>query len=936
MLHGAWANERAQLIYRTETARAGLAEWAWNPVIKSYDDVSVSTEAKAIGSKRHTAIVGEKAGRDASERGVDEMAERVTRAAKEGEPEPLDAIAARFGAELARAGVSLGGDNELETSRVLGWGRAEWVGYLDEELTEHRAVFTRLQVEAAVQRAVPVTELAAVDAVVDAYLADKGVIKATDTELGGRTYAGARFTTEAMLNREAVVYEVTAAGIGAGHHTMPVQQAQMALAAYAAGEGFRFNDGQRAMFLSWVCSGKQVDLAMGAAGTGKTAAADAARFAWEAQGLRVLGISTAGLAAQNLGESAGVAVSTAAGLVDAIESGQAPAVDVLIWDEMGMASTREQAVILPWAAANGVDVRGMGDSKQLDSVGAGSTFAEQCELVGAVEVTEIMRQEQSHDRAAVAQLRGGNTAAALSAYADAGSIVVAADTDARVQLMAQGWAADVADVADPHERLRAAVMLSQTNATVAALQAAARDKARGMGWVTGPDVTYRGSRGTRVYAVGEAVLVKQTIYAKRDDHEATVFNGQRAIVSAINPKTRAMTLEWDRGGQLHQRTVDATYVAMHVAPGYALTVHGAQGQTIRHVHSDPSGGTRNSVYVQNTRGARSTTIYTDLTALDIHGRERHRIMAMGDADRWQWAARVIAEQVDRWGWTETETAHEATETPLPEPTMRQDSGRTPPVALDEWDTRPHRLADDHDLAAQYAQANRMVEQLGNPVTDEMVTEAEDAAVATAGHAEAAARDYAQAETDLGATVAGILADADTDMQKAGELDRVLRDGPGLAPGRRKEHKQAQTHRAALDAKWGRRVPDYFEKAQADAFRRTAVPARLQSEQMRPQDAAAKKAAADTAATAAKNAALHANRIKTRHRDQEQAPGLATVTRERDELKREIDRRAVLTPDQSAAERSQREAARTRTPEVDYSTAGYDPADRDNEHSGYER
>lgn len=45
--------------------------------------------------------------------------------------------------------------------------------------------------------------------------------------------------------------------------------AQMALDAYQVGEGFEFNPGQRDMFFRWVCGGNQVDLVVGAAGTGK-------------------------------------------------------------------------------------------------------------------------------------------------------------------------------------------------------------------------------------------------------------------------------------------------------------------------------------------------------------------------------------------------------------------------------------------------------------------------------------------------------------------------------------------------------------------------------------------------------------------------------------------------------------------------------------------
>ena len=137
-----------------------------------------------------------------------------------------------------------------------------------------------------------------------------------------------------------------------------------------------------------------------------------------------------------MGAAAGIDVTTAFGLARAITQGRAPEVDVVVWDEMGMASTREQAIILPWAAANGVDVRGMGDPKQLDSVGAGSTFGRQCDQLGAVELSENMRQAHDHERAAVTELRTGEVGLAFGIYADAGQITVSKTPEDRIAVMA--------------------------------------------------------------------------------------------------------------------------------------------------------------------------------------------------------------------------------------------------------------------------------------------------------------------------------------------------------------------------------------------------------------------------------------------------------------------------------------------------------------------
>ncbi len=694
LAHGAWASERFRMKYREATAAAGLVEWGWNQGTGEYEQLDISADARALASKRHAAIAEEKEifGPDAGKK-IDAMAERITRDAKAEITETLAQVAARFGAELDDAGLELRGDSGLVRDEVASWYLDEWITYLDTALTEHNAVFTRVQVETQIQRRWPASELgdcvAAVREVADSYLAHRDTLEATATVMSDRLTDGKRYTTQAMLDGEKTVYETTVAGVGRGVHTMDPASAEMALGTYEAAEGFTLNSGQRSMFMRWTLGGNQVDLTIGAAGTGKTAAADAARFAYEAAGLKVLGISTSGLAAQNLGATAGIEVTTAHGLAKAIADGRAPDIDVLMWDEMAMASTREQAVILPWAAGKAVDVRGMGDPKQLDSVGSGSTYGRQCVQVGAVELTEIMRQKHDHERAAVTQLRTGDVGLALGIYADAGQITVTKTPQDRIALMAANWATDTAAVSDPHERLSHAVMLSQTNATVELLHDAARAEARARGWITGPDTQYRGPNGIRTWAAGDAVLIRQSIYSTKHDRQPQIFNGQRAIVTGIDPATRGMDIEWkDAAGVILRRTLTADYVAGHVAPGVALTNHGAQGQSIRHVHADPAGADRNAAYVQTTRSVERLDLYTDLATLGITGKERIDVLKMDDGARAQWAAAQMAQRIEDRGWQQGETAHDATATPVPMPEPDQAQQRViepdPPDARPDW------------------------------------------------------------------------------------------------------------------------------------------------------------------------------------------------------------------------------------------------------------
>ncbi len=177
---------------------------------------------------------------------------------------------------------------------------------------------------------------------------------------------------------------------------------------------------------------------------------------------------------------------------------------------------------------------------------------------------------------------------------------------------------------------------------------------------------YRGPNESRSGAVGDAVLIRRTIYSTRRDRQPGIFNGQRGIVTGIDPANRDMSIEWkDASGELLRRTLSAEYVAASVGSGYALTNHGAQGQSIRHVHADPAGVGRNAAYVQATRSVERVDLYTDLNSLGIVGSERIDVLRMAPTQWAQWAARQLADRINDLGWQHGETAHDATNTPIP-------------------------------------------------------------------------------------------------------------------------------------------------------------------------------------------------------------------------------------------------------------------------------
>ena len=129
--------------------------------------------------------------------------------------------------------------------------------------------------------------------------------------------------------------------------------------------------------------------------------------------------------------------------------------DVLIIDEAAMAGVRDLAAILTWAQQTGVDVRMIGDSKQLGSVAAGNTYRRRVEQLDGIRLRNNNRQLRSHERDAVTRLQAGDTFDGLAIFAAHGQVSVAMTDPERVTNTIAGWALDAARYPDPLQRVEA-------------------------------------------------------------------------------------------------------------------------------------------------------------------------------------------------------------------------------------------------------------------------------------------------------------------------------------------------------------------------------------------------------------------------------------------------------------------------------------------------
>jgi ATP-dependent exoDNAse (exonuclease V) alpha subunit len=98
----------------------------------------------------------------------------------------------------------------------------------------------------------------------------------------------------------------------------------------------------------------------------------------------------------------------------------------------------------------------------------------------------------------------------------------------------------------------------------------------------------------------------------RNDNRLGLYNGTRAIVTAINVETDSLTLHTDDDRQV---SIPATWAVRHdLSHAYAMTLHKAQGLTVDHALLYGSQAlTREAGYVGLSRGRRENHIYLSTT-----------------------------------------------------------------------------------------------------------------------------------------------------------------------------------------------------------------------------------------------------------------------------------------------------------------------------------
>jgi len=525
------------------TARTGAR---WGEIHKGAADLAgVPREVIDHFSKRRDEILREMELHDSHSLAAGNAAAVATRKGKD-YGVPMERLREEWRARAAEHGLTQERIEQLLTPR---WREHEVPREVDlDELTKHSSTFTRRDVLQAVCEAHPdgAANIAELEAKADQLLRSHGIVRIPDP-------AGELFTTERQLAAERGLLE-SAERAGDKHCAIAdPDSTQVALS------GRRLSDEQQRAVRELTSSGRSVEVLRAPAGAGKTFALDAARDAWQRSGKQVVGCALSAQAARELREQAGIETTTIADLKQRLDRGhRLPADGVLIVDEAGMVGTRDLAKLDAHCRASQTKLLLVGDDRQLPEIEAGGAFRAIAERTGAVELTEVRRQDHEWDRRALSALRDGKPAYWAAAYVEHARVKTADTAPAVREHLAADWWKAKESGAD-------ARMIAMRRTDVADLNQRARDKMRDAGRL-GPDVDFDG----KPFATGDEIVVGH------NDRRLGVLNGDRGKV--LDAHESYLDVRLDKGEEIR---VPATFVRDgHVDHGYATTAHKAQGATV--------------------------------------------------------------------------------------------------------------------------------------------------------------------------------------------------------------------------------------------------------------------------------------------------------------------------------------------------------------------
>jgi len=420
-----------------------------------------------------------------------------------------------------------------------------------------------------------------------------------------------RFVTSEHLDHEQHLADVA---------VLPVPQRVTAAAAEAALAGTDLDYSQREACLGLLTSSRLINCLVAPAGTGKTHVMAAFARSWsELAGGRVVGLTASTNAARVMAEEAAAAgapmetfnIAQFLGKIKGSDKtrGHMPVYpgDVLVVDEASQVSTEDMLRIVQVARRSGAMVIGVGDTAQLEAVGAGGIFRLIAARHGHWRLHEVRRFRHAWERDASLRLRRGEVAA-LAEYAARGRIYHGPQDRVHDDAVTV-WLND-------HLAGRESLLMATSNEAAARLAWLARERLAGFGLVGPGEIALADGN-----PAGRGDLVRARLNTKIDADGQTLANRDTVRIEGLagtgEQQMAVVTRQTGPGEWSRPFFVPAAYLRQSAELAYAGNVHVAQGRTVDAGHLVVgAGATRSLVYTGATRGREKNTIHVETGAPD--------------------------------------------------------------------------------------------------------------------------------------------------------------------------------------------------------------------------------------------------------------------------------------------------------------------------------
>ncbi len=457
------------------------------------------------------------------------------------------------------------------------------------------------------------------------------------------------YTTPQVIAIEQAVFNGYTNGLDQNTGQIGTTSVEAAVDRWQSVTGHQLGDDQLSMISSITSSGHRFQAVVGPAGSGKTAALEVAARAWEAEGYTVIGASVNGNAAEVLTRATDIETSTVASLLARLDydehrppprerlpvtkSGRvrpqrtptrtSPLDErtILLVDEASTLSNREHAELIRHVERTGATMRTIGDPLQHHSVEAGGAWAEVVQRHAAVtpELTENRRMSgegMADVRLAAEDYRKGQIAQALRRLEQNQRVVTAPTSEQLLDSLAADWYVDWRRHLDSGGSVESSRMLAEHHVVRRELNERAQVLLKADGVISSDGVRI----GEATFHVGDQVIARQQNKNLRPNGATKgpfVKNGTQGVVVGIRQDNGGPSLQVDF---VDRGVIDVPHswltkplrpgVVGGLAPAYAMTTHGAQGETLdssRAVLTDQSSA--RGQYIGLTRGRNDLRLY---------------------------------------------------------------------------------------------------------------------------------------------------------------------------------------------------------------------------------------------------------------------------------------------------------------------------------------